>query len=83
MLAAHACESFAWCMTNLTIITAMLFETFRVFNEVQGNVCLQCVARGGFRRRQHRLLPRASHKHVLIDTTGITVGKGKILILGF
>jgi hypothetical protein len=23
------------------------------------------------------------HKHMLVDTTGITVGKGRILILGF
>jgi hypothetical protein len=37
--------------------------------------------RGGFRHRQHRLLPRASHKHMLVDTTGITVGKGRILML--
>jgi hypothetical protein len=37
--------------------------------------------RGGFRHRQHRLLPRASHKHVLVHTTGITVGRGGILIL--
>jgi hypothetical protein len=27
----------------------------------------------------HRLSPRASHKHMLVDTTGITVGKGRIL----